>query len=63
MLGTLGFVLALVPRALAGRFVVETPFGGAFRGDLALMSTLLFVADWCCLLYAHTLRTRRERGV
>ena len=53
----------IVPQGVMGRFVVETPFGGALRGDLVIVSVVLFVADWLCLVHATTLRNRRLRGV
>ena len=36
----------LMPDRLVGLFVLQTPFGGAFRGDMALMALALFVVDW-----------------
>ena len=53
----------VVPPALLGRFVYETPFGGVFRGDLALASIILFCADYICMRFSTSLRYRRERGV
>lgn len=50
------------PAALVGKFVFETPFGGAFRGDFALMSVALFVIDWYCLVLSTSLLQGRERG-
>ena len=58
----LNLASGIVPAPLLGQFVVETPFGGAFRGDLALAALLLFVCDWLCLRYRATLIERRERG-
>lgn len=52
---------ALVPTGVFGRFVMETPFGGALRGDLAIASVLLFVFDWLCLVYASHLRDSAGR--
>ena len=52
----------LVPPALFGQFVFETPFGGAFRGDLAIVSVLLFVIDWLCVRHANNMAASREMG-
>lgn len=38
----------LLPSSLAGLYVLDTPFGGAFRGDFAIASVALFVLDWIC---------------
>ena len=51
----------VVPAPLFGQFVFETPFGGALRGDLIIVSLLLFVLDWACLRCAASLRERRAR--
>ena len=53
---------ALIPAGLQGRLVIETPFGGAFRGDLAVLAVALFLIDWICLSYAYSLANSRERG-
>ena len=53
---------ALIPAGLQGRLVIETPFGGAFRGDLAVLAGALFLIDWICLSYAYSLANGRERG-
>ena len=36
----------LLPDGIRGIAVVPTPLGGAFRGDFALIASLLFVLDW-----------------
>lgn len=46
LLGINGMVSRMVPSALAGLFVLQTPFGGAFRGDFALFAVMLFAAGW-----------------
>ena len=51
-----------VPPALFGQFVFETPFGGAFRGDLAIVSVLMFVVDWLCVRHANNMVASREMG-
>lgn len=35
-----------LPFGLAGSYVIDTPFGGAFRGDFAVVALVLFVIDW-----------------
>ena len=35
---------------------VLTPFGGMFRGDLALLACMLFVGDWALLRIAYQRR-------
>ena len=52
----------IVPSALLGQYVVETPFGGILRGDLAIASIILFVLDWLCAKKRSSLLRRRERG-
>lgn len=39
-------VTQLLPTELAGLYVLDTPFGGAFRGDFAIAAIVLFVLDW-----------------
>ncbi|MGI6755432.1 MAG: hypothetical protein ACOX4F_05430 [Atopobiaceae bacterium] len=39
-------IAQMLPRAISGLYVIDTPFGGAFRGDFALVAALLFVLDW-----------------
>lgn len=56
------YVPLMVPSSLLGQFVYETPFGGILRGDLAIASIILFVADWLCARKRSSLRWRRERG-
>ena len=62
LVSSLNLAPLLVPPALLGQFVVETPFGGVFRGDLAIASIILFCADWFCMRFSTSLRERRERG-
>lgn len=52
----------LVPPSLLGQFVVETPFGGVLRGDLAIASFLLFIADYVCVRFSASLKWDRERS-
>lgn len=51
----------MLPNALFGQFVYETPFGGVFRGDFAIASIILFVLDYVCMRFSTSLRFRRER--
>lgn len=46
LLGINTLVSGIIPSALSGVLVFVTPFGGAFRGDFALVAILLLVADW-----------------
>lgn len=39
-------VSEVLPASPSAALVVETPFGGTFRGDLALVSVVLFIVDW-----------------
>lgn len=39
-------VTACFPWQSTGLLSVDTPFGGVFRGDLAILTLLLFVIDW-----------------
>lgn len=39
---------------LSGILVIQTPFGGAFRGDFALAALLLFIIDWVLCKYRYT---------
>lgn len=52
---------SIVPLPLLGTAVMETPFGGAFRGDFAIISVVLFIVDWACSKAAAHIR-RPERG-
>lgn len=39
-------ITAFLPEGLRGIAVIPTPFGGAFRGDFALIAVVLFLLDW-----------------
>ncbi|WP_035425410.1 hypothetical protein [Atopobium fossor] len=39
-------ITILLPEGLRGVAVIPTPFGGAFRGDFALIAVVLFLLDW-----------------
>lgn len=46
LLGVNTLVSGMVPAPISGLFVFLTPFGGAFRGDIALLAVLLLVIGW-----------------
>lgn len=46
----------MLPDSLAGLYVVDTPFGGAFRGDFAIAAVVLFVLDWIMARIRRRLR-------
>lgn len=46
----------LIPEALSGVLVIATPFGGAFRGDFALVALILLLADWALCKFVSSLR-------
>lgn len=46
----------LLPQSLAGLYVMDTPFGGAFRGDFAIAAVALFVLDWMFARIRRSLR-------
>lgn len=60
MLQAMRLTPLLVPSALLGRFVYETPFGGVLRGDLALASLILFIVDWLCMRFSDSVRYSHE---
>ncbi len=47
---------SLMPDQVAGTHVYSSPFGGAFRGDFAIASVVLFVADWALMRCAAVVR-------
>lgn len=57
LLGINGLVTNVIPRALSGLLVFVTPFGGAFRGDFAIVACALLLADW--MLYRASVLLRR----
>ncbi len=63
LISALNLTSLLVPASLMGQFVVESPFGGVFRGDLAIVSIVLFIADYVCMRISASLRYGRERSV
>lgn len=58
LVGLLNVVGRWIPRPLLGTLVVETPLGGAFRGDFALTALILFIIDWMLCRLARHWRTR-----
>ena len=56
LLSVNGAVSRLVPGPLAGLFVFQTPFGGVFRGDFALLAIILLVIDWLLVRVSASLR-------
>jgi len=40
------FASRLLPQQISGILVLQTPFGGAFRGDFVLAAFILYVIDW-----------------
>ena len=56
LLGVNGTLSRLVPGALSGLFVLQTPLGGAFRGDFAVVAIVLLVLDWICCRASASLR-------
>lgn len=45
-----------LPAQVSGLYVINTPFGGAFRGDFAVCAVALFVADWLLCRVRGSLR-------
>ena len=42
------FLSRLLPPSLSGFLLLDMPFGGVFRTDLAIAATVLLVIDWFC---------------
>lgn len=51
-------VSSFIPDAISGLLVLQTPFGGAFRGDFALAALILLIAGWALACGAGTLERR-----
>ncbi len=49
-------VTSYLPWHSFGLLAMDTPFGGVFRGDLAMISVLLFVVDWLLCRLRASLR-------
>lgn len=56
-----GIASRLLPDAISGLFVFQTPLGGALRGDFVLAAIMLLALAWA-LGRASALMRRRERG-
>lgn len=47
-------VTSYFPWRYYGLLTIDTPFGGVFRGDMAIITLLLFIVDWLiCRLRAN----------
>lgn len=46
LLRATALISSFIPSQLAGLYVIDTPFGGAFRGDFAIVAVVLFLVDW-----------------
>lgn len=46
----------LIPGAVSGLFVFQTPLGGAFRGDFLVVAVALLALDWILTRLAGSLR-------
>ncbi len=49
-------ITSYLPRRDIGLLSMDTPFGGVFRGDLTIISLLLFVVDWLLCRLRASLR-------
>lgn len=49
-------ITSYLPWARFGILAVDTPFGGVFRGDLAIISLVLFIIDWLLCKLRASLR-------
>lgn len=56
LLAANGLATRLLPDALSGILVFQTPLGGAFRGDYAVLAIVLLVLDWLFCRAAARLR-------
>ncbi len=62
LLGVNSLVTSLIPQAISGLFVFQTPFGGAFRGDFALTCAALLVLEWALARAAAVVSRRGHEG-
>lgn len=53
---TTDLITSYLPWQNLGLLAVDTPFGGVLRGDLAIVSLLLFVIDWLLCKLRASLR-------
>lgn len=56
LLGVNGIASRLVPGPVSGLLVLQTPLGGALRGDFALAAIILLVIGWLCRRVSASLR-------
>lgn len=56
LLGVNGLATRLVPAPVQGLLVLQTPLGGALRGDYALAAIILLVIGWLCRRVSASLR-------
>ena len=56
-----GALSKLVPPLISGLYVFQSPFGGAFRGDIAIVAIVLLVVDWLMLVIASAMQSRSGR--
>lgn len=49
-------VTSYLPWRNIGLLAIDTPFGGTFRGDFAIISLLLFIVDWLICRLRASLR-------
>lgn len=51
-------VSSFIPDALSGLLVLQTPFGGALRGDFAQAALIFLIAGWALARGARTFERR-----
>lgn len=56
LLRVTALISSLIPQGLSGMYVMDTPFGGAFRGDFAIVALVLLVVDWILCRIRASLR-------
>ena len=56
LLGLNGIASRPVPGPAQGHLVLQTPLGGALRGDFALAAIILLVIGWLCRRVSASLR-------
>lgn len=61
LLAANGLVTRLLPAAISGLFVFQTPAGGALRGDFVFAAIMLLALAWALGRVPRSPR-RRERG-
>ncbi|MGN0287766.1 MAG: hypothetical protein ACI4B6_08890 [Atopobiaceae bacterium] len=56
LLRVTALISSLIPQGLSGMYVMDTPLGGAFRGDFAIVALVLLVVDWILCRIRASLR-------